>query len=277
MLRLAMATTTTRDGVTLYYERHGDGGDPLLLVMGLGGSVEFWEFQTPVLARTHRVCVYDNRGVGRSDKPAGPYTVRTLSDDAGAVMDACGFDRAHVVGLSMGGMIAQELALRHSDRVGALVLAATYARPDERVRGVATGAPTDPGAVDPKQLFKFMMAMVLSPEFIQREKAWLRTVRDRVLATWTIEGFMAQMAAVMAHDAAAELGGIGAPTLILQPTADQLIPPHASDELHRLIPGSELLKFDHGSHGFNVEQADKFNRAVLDFLARHPLDGGARF
>jgi 3-oxoadipate enol-lactonase len=271
--------TTTRDGVTLNYERHGDAGDPLLLVMGLGGSLDFWEFQTPVLARTHRVCVYDNRGIGRSDKPKGPYDVRTLADDAVAILDACGFGRAHVVGLSMGGMIAQELAIRHSDRVGALVLAATYAKPDDDVKR-STTMPTsdvDPNAVDPRQLFKMMMGMTLTPEFIAREKAWLRTLLERALTTWTIEGFTAQLAAALAHDATAELGRIEAPTMILQPSADRLIPPRASDELLRLIPGAKLVRFDNGSHGFNVEQADKFNRAVLDFLAQHPIDDEARF
>ncbi|HEX9102081.1 MAG TPA: alpha/beta hydrolase, partial [Polyangia bacterium] len=129
-----MPIATTPEGVKLHYERHGEQGEPMLLVMGLGSPLEFWEFQTPVFARTHRVCVYDNRGVGKSDKPAGPYDVRTLAEDAVAVMDACGFDRAHVVGLSMGGMIAQELAIRHPDRVGALVLAATYAKPDDNVK-----------------------------------------------------------------------------------------------------------------------------------------------
>jgi 3-oxoadipate enol-lactonase len=269
--------TTTRDGVTLFYERHGDAGDPVLLVMGLGGSLDFWEFQTPVLARTHRVCVYDNRGIGRSDKPAGPYDVRTLAGDAVAVMDACGFDRAHVVGLSMGGMIAQELAIRHSDRVGALVLAATYAKPDDDVKVTATTSALDPKTIDPKQLFKMMMGLVLSPEFIAREKAWLQALRERALATFVVEGFMAQLAATMSHDATAELHRIAAPTLVMKPAADQLIPPRASDELARLIPGSRLMTFEHGSHGFNVEQADKFNRAVLDFLAQHPLDDEARF
>jgi pimeloyl-ACP methyl ester carboxylesterase len=269
--------TTTRDGVTLHYERHGDGGDPLLLVMGLGGPLEFWEFQTPVLSRQHRVCVYDNRGVGRSDKPAGPYDVRTLADDAVAVMDACGFDRAHVVGLSMGGMIAQELAVRHSDRVGALVLAATYARPDDKVRATAGSAPFDAATVPPKQLFRFMMSLVLTPEFIARQKTWLRAVQERILTTWTVEGFLAQLAAVMAHDATAELHRIQSPTLILQPAADKLIPPCASETLAELIRGARLVRFDGGSHGFNVEQADKFNRAVIDFLAAHPLDDAPRF
>jgi pimeloyl-ACP methyl ester carboxylesterase len=276
-----MPTVTTPDGVTLHYERHGDAGDPLLLVMGLGSPLEFWEFQTPVLARTHRVCVYDNRGVGKSDKPAGPYEVRTLARDAVAVMDACGFDRAHVVGLSMGGMIAQELAIRHSDRVGALVLAATYAKPDERVKAnVSTGSPMgqiDPKQLDPKQMFKMMMSLVLSAEFMVREREWLRSSRDRMLPNFSVEGFLAQMAAVMAHDVVNELDRIEAPTLVMKPGADMLVPPRCSDVLAAAIPDAQLAVFEHASHGFNVEQADKFNRAVLDFVSQHALADAARF
>jgi 3-oxoadipate enol-lactonase len=272
-----MATTTTTDGVRLRYERHGDAGDPMLLVMGLGSPLEFWEFQTPVLARSHRVCVYDNRGVGSSDKPAGPYDVRTLARDAVAVMDACGFARAHVVGLSMGGMIAQELAIRHSDRVGALVLAATYAKPDDEVKATVSTEGLDPRGVEPKQIFKMMMSMVLSAEFIARERDWLRATRERMLPNVSVEGFIAQMAAVMAHDATAELHRIEAPTLVMKPAADLLIPPRCSDALAAAIPGAQLVTFEHASHGFNVEQADKFNRAVIDFVSRHALDDAARF
>ena len=272
-----MAMLTTPDGVHLNYERHGDAGDPLLCVMGLGGTLDFWEFQTPLFARSHRVCIYDNRGVGRSDKPSGPYTIRTLADDAVAVLDACGFARAHVLGISMGGMIAQELAIRHPDRVGALALAATYAKPDDSVRSTRATVPFDPSAADPRQMFKFMLGLTLSPEFIAREKPWLRTLRDRVMASWTIEGFMAQLAAALGHDATADLHRIAAPTLVLKPGNDQLVPPRCSDLLAREIPGAELVTFDGAAHGFNVEQPDKFNRAVLDFLARHRLDGLPRF
>jgi len=272
-----MPTTTTPGGVRLYYERHGDAGDPLLLIMGLGGPLEFWEFQTPVFARTHRVCVYDNRGVGKSDKPAGPYDVRTLAEDAVAVLDACGFGRAHVLGLSMGGMIAQELAIRHPDRVGALALAATYAKPDDNVRASAATPAFDPQTIEPKQLFKLMMGLILTPEFIARERDWLRATRDRVLANLSVEGFLAQLAATMAHDATSELPRITAPTLVMKPAADALVPPAASDELVRLIPGATLVTFEHGAHGFNVEQADKFNRVALDFFSRHALDDEARF
>ncbi len=272
-----MSTTTTPDGVHLYYERHGDSGEPLLLVMGLGSPLEFWQLQTPVFARTHRVCVYDNRGVGRSDKPAGPYDVRTLARDAVAVMDACGFDRAHVVGLSMGGMIAQELAIRHSDRVHSLVLAATYAKPDDNVKQTASTSAFDPKTIEPKQVFKMMMSLVLSAEFIAREREWLRQTRERILPHVSVDGFIAQMAAVMSHDSTDELHHIDKPTLVMKPAADMLIPPKASDFLAQAIPGAQLATFDNGSHGFNVEQADKFNRAVLDFVLKHPLADGPRF
>src|SRR5689334_2988272 len=104
-----MPSCSASDGTRLYYELHGDeAGEPLLMIMGLGGTLDFWQFQTPVMARTHRVAIYDNRGMGQSDKPAGPYTVPMLADDAVAILDAAGFDRAHVLGMSMGGMIAQE-------------------------------------------------------------------------------------------------------------------------------------------------------------------------
>lgn len=266
-----MAILTTSDGVKLRYELHGGGGEPLLLIMGLGGTLDFWQFQTPVFARTHRVAVYDNRGMGGSDKPKGPYDIATLANDALAILDGVGFDRAHVVGISMGGMIAQELALRHPDRVGALVLACTFAKPDEDVRVQAAGM-RELRDVDPKQLFKAMMGLILSPEFIAREREWLRGLRDKALETFVLDGYLAQLAATMGHDATAELENIAAPTLVITGTQDKLVPPAASDLLAQLIPEAKLVKLEGGSHGFNVEMADRFNAEVLRFIDAHPLD-----
>jgi pimeloyl-ACP methyl ester carboxylesterase len=257
--------------------------------MGLGGDHLFWELNTPAFAERHRTLIFDNRGVGKSDKPPGPYSIRAMADDAAAVLDAAGVGRAHVLGISMGGMIAQELALSHPDKVGALVLACTFARPDRETERVAsegaaqTGAPSplallreganvDLSAVDFKQMFKFMMSLVLSPEFIQREKQWLRAMMQRMIESGsTIEHFLAQIGAILKHDASGQLAGLRAPTLVLTGDADQLVPPRHSDELHQLIPGSTLIKVPGGTHGFNVEQRDVFNRHVLDFLAQHPL------
>ena len=267
-----MATLTTPDGIHLNYERHGQSGEPLLLIMGLGGTLDFWQFQTPVFARTHRVAVYDNRGIGGSDKPKGPYDIATLATDALAILDGVGFDRAHVVGISMGGMIAQELALRHPDRVGALVLACTYAKPDDDMKKQAAHGPLIPPDVAPKDLFKFMMSLILTPEFIAREKEWLRGLKEKALDSFVVDGFLAQLAAVQGHDASAELENIAAPTLIITGTDDKLINAKNSDVLAQLIPESKLVRLEGGSHGFNVEMADKFNDEVLRFLDHHPLD-----
>jgi pimeloyl-ACP methyl ester carboxylesterase len=283
--------STQRDGVGLSWESHGQAGDPVLLVMGLGGDMHFWEFQIPAFAARHQVVAYDNRGVGQSDKPKGAYTIEMMAEDALAVMDAAGFRRAHVVGISMGGMIAQELAIRHPERVGALVLAATYSKADTEAQRVAeegaelAGAPSpiammrsgsgggvDLSHVDMKQLYRFMMGLILTPEFIIREREWLRALFQRWKDSGaTVENFLSQVAAVLAHDSTARLPSIAAPTLVLTGSDDQLVPPRHSDELHALIPGSRLVVLPGGTHGFNIEMKDAFNDVVLRFLAEHPL------
>lgn len=275
-----MPTAQVRD-VNLYYEEHGRG-DPLLCIMGFATDSTGWLFQVPAFAERHRTIVFDNRGVGRSDKPAGAYTIHEMADDAVALLDHLKVDRAHVLGLSMGGMIAQELVLRHPDRVRGLVLAATFPEPDAATEEQRTviftqmgGSITEAGemridftALNPMMFFQHLLPLVFNPTFIQTELPKLIQMFSGALQYgFSLEAIMGQMQAIMGHNATDRLRGVEAPTLVLTGDADRLISPANSDVLARSIPGAKLVRIPGGSHGFNIETPDLFNREVLDFLA----------
>jgi 3-oxoadipate enol-lactonase len=265
----------------MFYEEHGRG-DPLLLIMGLAADSTAWMFQVPAFAEHYRTIVFDNRGVGRSAKPPGPYSIHEMADDAAGLLDVLGVPRAHVVGVSMGGMIAQELALRHPERVRSLVLACTYPEPDadveqhrhfsiQRFGGSVTAdgeIRIDVKAINPMDFLQHMLPMVFNQDFMARELPKLIKVFSGALQYgFSMEAILGQVAAVMSHKATDRLHQIAAPTLVITGDADLLIPPANSDILARRIPGARLIKVPGGSHGFNFETPDVFNRAVLDFLA----------
>jgi 3-oxoadipate enol-lactonase len=268
----------------LFYEAHGEG-DPLLLIMGLAADSTAWLFQVPELARHYRTIVFDNRGVGRSSKPRGPYTIHEMADDAAGLLDVIGIERAHVVGVSMGGMIAQELTLRHPKRVRGLVLGCTFPEPDAEAerqrqfslarfggRVTASGeTEIDVSAVDPLMLFQHLLPRVFNQSFIDRELPKLLQIFGGALQYgFSLEAILGQVEAIMGHRATDRLREITAPTLVITGDADILVSPANSDVLARSIPGAKLVKIPGGSHGFNFETPDVFNREVMDFLARVP-------
>ena len=269
------------DTVELYYEQHGSGA-PLLLIMGLAADSMAWMFQVPEFSKHYRTIVFDNRGVGRSSKPAGPYTISQMADDTAGLLDVLGIARTHVVGVSMGGMIAQELALRHPRLVGGLVLACTYPEPDadiERQRQfsveelggrVSAGGDVqiDLKAFDPMAFFQQLLPLAFNQEFIEKELPKIMPLFAGALQYgFSMEAILGQVAAVMSHKATDRLHQIAAPTLVITGDADRLVPPANSEILAKHIPGARLVKIPGGSHGFNFETPDVFNREVLSFLA----------
>ena len=205
-----------------------------------------------------------------------------MADDAAALLDHLKIERAHVLGVSMGGMIAQELVLRHPERVRKLVLAATFPEPDAATEQNRTviftqigGSITESGemkidvsAMNPLLFFQHLLPLVFNPSFIQNELPKLMQMFSGALQYgFSIEAIMGQMQAVMGHKATDRLGTIAAPTLVLTGDADRLIAPANSDVLARSIPGARLVEIPDGSHGFNFEMPDRFNGAVLEFLA----------
>ena len=266
--------------IDLYYEEQGSGY-PLLLIMGLAVDSQAWLFQVPELAQHYRTISFDNRGVGRSSKPAGPYAIDAMADEAAGLLDVLDIERAHVIGVSMGGMIAQELVLRHPSRVRGLVLACTFPEPDPGVRRTREQSLTELGGtlgpdgqiqldvskIDPMMVFQNLMPRVFTPAFLMSDLPKLMQLFGGALQWgFSMDAILAQVGATMAHRTTDRLHQITAPTLVITGDADLLIPPSNSDILAGAIPNAKLVKIAGGSHGFNFEMPEVFNREVLTFL-----------
>jgi pimeloyl-ACP methyl ester carboxylesterase len=242
--------------------------EPLLLIMGLGATLEWWQRLIPILTPRYRTIVYDNRGVGRSDVPPGPYSIRQMAEDAAAVMDAAGLESAHVFGASMGGMIAQELALHHGSRVRSLILGCTacggaHVVPASREVSIALGA----RKTMPREQALWTMAPYIFDEGTPRERI-AEDIAVRLRATVSNDGYFAQLAAVRAWEGTHDrLAGLTMPTLVIHGETDQLVPVENGRIVARAIPHARLVTIPHASHIFFTDQLEAASRALLEFLA----------
>jgi 3-oxoadipate enol-lactonase len=249
--------------VRIAWEERGDGA-PLLLIQGLGYGRWSWAPIMPALAERYRVLWFDNRGIGDSDKPEGPYTAKLMAADALQVLDEAGIGRAHVLGASLGGMIAQEVAAGTPERVDKLVLccttpggAATVPMPSVTVQLFAEAATLAP-EVALRRFVENALAGDASAELIQQ-------LYDlRVANPPDPLGWQAQAAAGLGF--AGVEGEIVAPTLIVTGTEDNVVDPHNSDVLAEHIPGAEVQRIDNAGHLFFWEQPAAFVRIVSEFL-----------
>jgi pimeloyl-ACP methyl ester carboxylesterase len=255
--------------VRINYEVVGEG-EPLLLITGLGGEMSFWKKYVPLLGRKHRLIILDNRGAGETEYPPTLFTMSTLAEDVVRLMDVLGLHRAHVLGWSMGGNVAQEVAINHPRRVGALVLMSTYARRPERsafaidtmIRTVDEGATFD-------SLMELMQSWCL-PEDYFRKLALAKPAQRRCNGDGkrAAEGFKAQKLALDLFDSHERLRHIGSPTLVMHGEEDIMVPPHFALELQERIRGAELEWVPGSGH---IIPAEKCCSQVLRFLERHPL------
>jgi pimeloyl-ACP methyl ester carboxylesterase len=258
------------NGINIDYKVEGQG-EPLIMINGAGATKSAWRSQTRLFKKYYRAITFDNRGVGKSDKPAGPYTFRTMADDAIGLMDHLRIEKAHVLGVSMGGMIAQELAINHPERVNKLVLACTFARKDETSgwssefdKAIESYAKSSRDKASQRRLIGAIMDLQINKRSYRIFVLPLMKIAMRFMPFGT--GVEAQFEAVGAHDAADRLGTIKASTLVLAGTEDKLIKPISSEVIASLVPGAKLVKVPGGGHSFPIEMSGEFNKEVLNFL-----------
>ncbi len=268
-----MPTLRSND-IDIYYEEHGSG-EPLLLIMGWGGNAATWKPQIPDLARQFRVIAFDNRGVGRTSAPEATYSIAQMAEDTRGLLDRLGLERAHVFGISMGGMIAQELALEHPERVDTLTLGCT--------------SPGGKRAAGYRQLYQNIADLndMLGnewpdldwfQEFLKRlwtDAAIARSdthLQDFVLSLIrfppTKHGLRNQSSAVALHDAFDRLPDILHQTLVITGDKDGLIDYENSLILAGRIPNAQLKIFPGLRHAFHLEQPQLVNNVLIEFIER---------
>lgn len=258
------------DGVRLAYDRTGPSNAPtVVFVEGLGYGRWMWRWQRRALADEYDTIVWDNRGTGDSDESTGPYTMAQLASDLAAVLDAAGVDEAHVVGASMGGMVALQFALDY-DRVRSLTLMCTSPGGPE-----ARETPTEtvermfdvPDGYDERKALRYKMSVAMSESFASEHEALVERITDWRLASDASDQARAwQHAAVEAFDVHDRLGEIQIPVLIVHGTADRVVPIANGELLAAGIPDAEFVKFEGGPHLFFIESHERVNDCIREFL-----------
>jgi pimeloyl-ACP methyl ester carboxylesterase len=269
-----MPVVTVADGTRINYALAGRrDGEPLLLIHGLGADTRGWVMQRRALASRYRLVMVDNRGVGRSDHPEGPYDLSVMATDALAALDHAGYGSAHVMGASMGGIIAQIIGVLHPERVRSLTLACTAAHHYSWRRELLLEWADLAESRGMREFVLRNLEWMVGPRSLQR--LWpAMAVLGPLAFNVPVSSFVAQIQAILAgdDDLRDELVHVTAPTLVVVGSQDVLTTQGDSEEIADLIPDSELAVVRGGAHLFMVEQYGAFNRAVTGFLDRVATD-----
>jgi 3-oxoadipate enol-lactonase len=258
------------NGININYQIDGDdaGKGTIVLINGLADDLQSWGFQMPALIEAgYRVLRFDNRGIGQSDRPAGPYTSKLLADDAKALVDKLGLKGFHLMGVSMGGMIAEEYTLAYGGDLKSLTLACTYGKADPFCQTMfAMWADLARAVNVPFVMRDVALWAFTGPFFEERPGDAAEFAAAMASLDMSLEAYLAQLAVIQAHDATDRLGKIKVPTLVLAGEEDILIPVRLSRKLQAAIPGAKW-KTVPGGHACLWETPGPFNSAFLDFVS----------
>ena len=264
--------------VSLNYNVVGKG-DPLLLIAGLGVDNMCWVYQIPEFQKHFQVIVFDNRGIGKSTGSIGPFHIRTMADDSVQLLRYLDIEKSHILGYSMGGMIAQELAINYPQKVNKLMLCSTFAKQDMMVDIIINGIKDLVGMQIKEflelrshektydRIFNYMAQQIFTEDYIKNNRGIIKEILEKYLSKITYgETLLKQLGAIYRHDTLNRLNMIKAETLVLTGTADKLVSPEYSEIIAENIPNSTLIKVPGAEHGFNFENPDIFNKHIINFL-----------
>ena len=259
---------TQANSIVVNYELSGPEGAPVVVLShSLGSNFFMWDFQLAALEAQYRVLRYDTRGHGGSQATAGPYSLDVLGDDALALMDNLGFDRVHWVGLSMGGMVGQNIALRHPDRLLSVSLCDTMAQLPVEAQPIWQDRINTARSKGLEALVEPTMERWFTAPYRAQEPAALKLIRQYFLST-SIDGYIGCSEAIRQLDYLGQLSAITLPALIIVGEQDSGTPVAASQAMQQRIKDSQLDIIPDAAHLSNVEQTGAFNRILLEFLAR---------
>jgi 3-oxoadipate enol-lactonase len=263
-------STADVNGISINYKLEGEGPETVVLVNGLADDLESWGYQTPALVEAgFRVLTFDNRGVGESDKPAGPYTTKLFAEDTKALVDNLGLADFHLLGVSMGGMIVQEYALAYPGDIRSLIPACTYAAPGPFCSRMFALWEEMAPVMGLKSVMQDVTLWAFTQEFFETRQDELAEFEEAMATlTMPIDAYLAQLSSIQTHDATARLGEIHVPTTVIAGENDILIPVELSRRLHQGIAGSDWVTV-RGGHACVWEHPDPFNEAVISHVRKH--------
>jgi len=275
-----MPTAKLEDVEIKYYTM--GSGKPILFISGLGMDHRTWMSQILFFKDKFKVIVFDNRGIGESTSATGPYTMSIMAKDTVGLLDYLKVKKAYIVGSSMGGMIAQELAINYPEKVDKLVLCSTSAKVGKETRQrilqglheIVEGKVNNILSIDPRRIlferaFNYVMQLTFSKEFLEMNKKLIEnTFKEYISKRGYGETLLKQIRGIIKHDTSRKLSKIESETLVITGTCDKIIPPRDSDYLYAKIPNSTLVKIVCGTHGMHHERAAEFNEEILKFLIK---------